>query len=145
MDWRAMLVMATDCISQSLPTNFITTQSAFMMMKGVASMDSTIDARIGLNSDGGTNWFSPARVSSTNPNSPACARYRPVRTAVPRPAPIQRASAAMTASLNSTGSVTRISTRGQRSSTSRQSSIMPMVMKNRPNNTSWNGRMSVST
>jgi hypothetical protein len=60
-------------------------------------------------------------------------------------APKTRASAVIMTSLNSTGSVTSSSTMGQRSSTRRQSRIMPMVMKNSPSSTSWKGRMSVST
>ena len=59
--------------------------------------------------------------------------------------PAARASTVTRPSLNSTGSVVSSSTSTQRSATSRQSSSMPMLMKNRPSSTSWNGRMSVST
>ncbi len=145
MDLRAIVVICSDCCSHSLETSFITMRLLYMMMKGVANIDSTMLARMGLSSDGGMRLLPCASVSNTKPNSPACARYRPVRSDTPVVAPRPRASAVIMTSLNSTGTVSSSSTSGQRSSTSRQSSSMPMLMKNRPSSTSWKGRMSVST
>ena len=71
---RAMLVICSDCCIQSLATSFRTMALLYMMMKGVASIDSTIDASTGLASHGGNRLRSCASVSSTKPNSPACAR-----------------------------------------------------------------------
>ena len=116
-----------------------------MMMKGVASIDSTMLASTGLTHSGATRPRAAPSVSSTKPNSPACARYRPVRSATPGWAPNSRASAATSANFASTGTLVSSSTRNHCSSTGRQSSFMPMVMKNRPSSTSWKGRMSVST
>ena len=108
-------------------------------------MDSTIDARIGFMSAGGTRFCPCASDNSTKPNSPACARYSPVRNDTPAVAPSPRVSNVIRPNLSSSGTTSKPSTRPQRSSTMCQSSIMPMVIKNRPSNTSWNGRMSVST
>ena len=47
--------------------------------------------------------------------------------------------------LKSTGPIVMASTSSQFARTASASSFMPMVMKNRPSSTSWNGRMSVST
>ncbi len=71
---RAIVVICSDCCIQSLATSFRTMRLLYMMMKGVASIDSTIDASTGLASQGGSSCCSCASVSSTKPNSPACAR-----------------------------------------------------------------------
>ena len=83
----AIVVIATDCISQSLADSRITMRLLYMMMNGVASIDSTMLASTGLCSVAGSSCCSVASVSSTKPNSPACARYRPVRSATPGAAP----------------------------------------------------------
>jgi hypothetical protein len=90
-----MVVICSDCCSQSPATSFMTMRLLYMMMNGVASIDSTMLARMGLSSAGGTSAFFWASVSSTKPNSPACARYRPVRIEIPQvlhpvPAPAAR-------------------------------------------------------
>ena len=99
-------------------------------------MDSTMLARMGLSSAGGTSEFACANVSRTKPNSPACARYRPVRSDTPEPAPSILDSAVTSAALNNVGTANSSNTIGQRSRTSRQSSNIPMLMKKRPSNTS---------
>ena len=81
---RAMVVICSDCCIQSLATSFITMRLLYMMRKGVASIDSTMAARIGFISAGCTSPFSWVSDSSTKPNSPACARKQP-RSAAPRP------------------------------------------------------------
>jgi hypothetical protein len=48
MDLRAMVVICTDCCSQSLATSFITMRLLYMMMNGVASIDSTMAASTGF-------------------------------------------------------------------------------------------------
>ncbi|MNT49764.1 hypothetical protein D3C72_1866370 [compost metagenome] len=48
MDWRAMWVICSDCSSHSLATRRNTMRLLYMMMKGVASMDSTMEASTGL-------------------------------------------------------------------------------------------------
>ena len=53
----------------------------------LASMVLSMLASTGLSSCGGTTPLCEPRVSSTKPNSPACARYRPVRSATPWLAP----------------------------------------------------------
>ena len=136
MDLRAIEVICKDCCSHSLDTSFITMVLLYKMMKGVASIDSTMLARMGFNKLGGTKLFSLARLSSTKPNSPACARYRPHRNDVPAAAPNTRARAVIITSLKITGSVASSSTSGQRSSTICQSSSMPILMKNSPSSTS---------
>ena len=145
MDFFAMLVSCTDCSSQSLDDSRMTMRSLYMNRKGVASIDSTMLARIGLSHCGATRPLMAPSASSTKPNSPACARYSPVRSATPGAAPNRRVSPATRMNLASTGSVVSSSTRNQLSSTGRQSSFMPTVMKNSPSSTSWKGRMSVST
>jgi hypothetical protein len=52
----------------------MTMRLLYMMMNGVASIDNTMLARIGFSSEGGTSELRWANVSSTKPNSPACAR-----------------------------------------------------------------------
>ncbi len=131
-----MVVICSDCCSQSLATSFITMRLLYMMRNGVASIDSTMAAKMGFMSAGCTSPFSSVSDSSTKPNSPACARYRPVRKATPVVAPMLRASARMSTSLSSSGTVISTSTSAQRSTRMCQSSIMPMVMKNRPSSTS---------
>ena len=136
MDLRAIVVICNDCCSHSLLTTFMTMALLCMMMKGVAIMDKTILASTGLSRAGGIKWFWVPSVSKTKPNSPACAKYKPVRKAMPCGAPVHLAKAVTNNSLNSTGSVVKSNTKGQRSTKMCQSSIMPMVMKKRPNNTS---------
>ena len=145
IDLRAMVEICSDCCSHSLATTFMTRVLACMMMKGVASIDSTMLANTGLSKAGGIRLFCAPSVSKTKPNSPAWAKYKPVRSATPWVAPVNLASMVIRASLKSTGKVVRIRTKGQRSTTMCQSSSMPMVMKNKPNKTSWKGRMSSST
>ena len=140
-----MLVSCTDCSSQSVDDRRMTMRLLYMMRKGAISIDSTMLASTGLSHCGATRLLSAPRASSTKPNSPACARYSPVRKATPGVAPKMRVKAATSTNLAKTGSVVNSSTRSQWSSTARQSSFMPTVMKNRPSNTSWKGRMSVST
>ena len=142
---RAMVVICSDCCIQSLATSFITMRLLYMMRKGVASIDSTMAARIGFISAGCTSPFSWVSDSSTKPNSPACARNSPERSATPVVAPISRASTRMMTALTSSGTASSASTSAQRSTRMCQSSIMPMVMKNSPSSTSWKGRMSVPT
>ncbi|MDT4861235.1 hypothetical protein FQZ97_958330 [compost metagenome] len=57
IDLRAMLVICTDCISQSLPTTRVTMLLAYRMANGVSNIESTMAARMGLNSCGGTRLF----------------------------------------------------------------------------------------
>ena len=102
-------------------------------------------ARMGLSSAGCTSPWVCVSVSSTKPNSPACARYSPVRSDVPVVAPVPRASARMMPALSNMGSTSSASTSAQCSMRMCQSSNMPTVMKNSPSSTSWNGRMSVPT
>ncbi len=71
---RAMVVICSDCCSQSPATSFITIGLLYWIRKGVASMDSTIAASTGFMSAGSTRPCSCVRESSTKPNSPACAR-----------------------------------------------------------------------
>ena len=71
---RAMFVICSDCCSQSLATSLRTILLLYMMMNGVASIDSTIDASTGFTSQVGSRLRSCASVSSTKPNSPAWAR-----------------------------------------------------------------------
>ena len=74
-------------------------------MNGVASIDSTMLASTGALQRRRQQMVARcARPSSTKPNSPACARYRPVRSATPGAAPKARASTATSANLKSTGS-----------------------------------------
>src|SRR3546814_2497188 len=65
------------------------------------SLHDALPIWMGLSSAGGTSWFWLVRVSSTKPNSPACARYRPVRSDTPVDAPRMRASTVTSPSLNS--------------------------------------------
>ncbi len=142
---RAICVICSDCCSQSLATSLRTIASLYITMKGVASIDKIIAASTGLASHSGSSERPCASASSTKPNSPACARYRPVRSDTPVVAPSRRASSVTSASLNSSGSTSSSATSPQWSTTTCQSNDMPMVMKNRPSSTSWKARMSVST
>ena len=103
---------------------------------GVATIDSTMAARMGFISAGSTRPWLRVSASSTKPNSPACARYSPVRSATPVLVPVPRASSKMTPVFNSMGTSTKSSTSAQRSMRMCQSSIMPTVMKNSPSSTS---------
>ncbi len=71
---RAIVVICSDCCSQSLATSLRTMRLLYMMMKGVASIDSTIEASTGFASHAGSRSWPWASASSTKPNSPACAR-----------------------------------------------------------------------
>ena len=82
----------------------------YMMRKGAISIDSTMLASTGLTHCGATRLFSAPSASSTKPNSPACARYSPVRSATPGVAPKARVSAATSTNLATTGSVVSTST-----------------------------------
>ena len=136
IDLRAIVVICSDCCNHSLATTLSTMRSLCMMMKGVANIDSTMLASTGLSKSGGMMLLCAPSVSNTKPNSPACARYKPVRSDTPLGAPVSLARAVTKTSLNKTGKVVSTNTKGQRSTTMCQSSIMPMVMKNRPSNTS---------
>ncbi len=74
IDFLAMLVSATDCISQSVLDRRITMRLLYMIRKGVASIDSTMLASTGLTHSGAISLLSRPSVSSTKPNSPAWAR-----------------------------------------------------------------------
>ena len=87
MERFAIVVIATDCISQSVALRRITMRLLYITMNGVASIDSTMLASTGLCRLSGSRPPSVASASSTNPNSPACARYSPVRSATPGAAP----------------------------------------------------------
>ena len=93
-------------------------------------------ASTGLIHSGAMSECCAPSVSNTNPNSPACARNKPVRRDTPGVAPRARASTVTSSALASTGSRVSNSTSPQRSHTDHQSSFMPMVMKNKPSNTS---------
>jgi hypothetical protein len=112
-----MLVICTDCISQSLATSFMTMRLLYMMMNGVASIDSTMLARIGLIHSGGTRPLSAperqqheAELTGLRQVQPGAQRHPGLRAKQP-------ASAATSTSLNSTGSVVSSSTSGHWSST----------------------------
>ena len=96
-----MVVSCTDCSSQSVDDRRMTMRLLYMMRKGAISIDSTMLARIGLTHCGATRLFSAPSASSTKPNSPACARYSPVRSATPGVAPKTRVSAATSTNLAS--------------------------------------------
>ena len=136
IDFLAIVVSCTDCSSQSLAASRMTMRLLYITISGVSSIDSTIAASTGLRRLAGSSPFCPASASSTKPNSPACARYRPVRKATPGAAPNRRASAVTRPSLNSTGPTSSASTSSHCSATARSSSFMPTVMKNRPSSTS---------
>ena len=93
-------------------------------------------ASTGLTQRGSISCCSAPSVSNTKPNSPACARYSPVRSATPGAAPKSRASVDTSTNLASTGAIVSSSTSAHWSNTGRQSSFMPMVMKNKPSSTS---------
>ena len=56
----AIVVIATDCISQSLADRRITMRLLYMTISGVASIDSTMLASTGLCSGGGSSCCSVA-------------------------------------------------------------------------------------
>ena len=141
----AILVSASDCIIQSLLASFMTIWSDLAMISGATSIDSTIDASTTWVMNGSISLLPLARLSSTKPNSPACASARPVRIDTPSLEPNSLASAAIRANFTSTGPIRRISTSHQLSITMRTLSSMPTVMKNSPSSTSRNGLMSSST
>ena len=70
----AIVVIATDCSSQSLDDRRMTIRLLYMKMIGVSSIESTMLASTGLCSDAGRSLRSVASASRTKPNSPACAR-----------------------------------------------------------------------
>ena len=131
-----MVVVCSDWCSQSLATSFMTIWLLYMIKNGVASIDSTIAAKIGFISAGRTKPLSCVSESSTKPNSPACARYKPVRIATPVVAPISRASSKIMLVLSTSGTNSKLITSAHCSSKMCQSSIMPMVIKNSPSSTS---------
>ena len=137
MDLRAIVVNCKDCCSHSVETRRITMRLLNITIKGVTTMDNTIAASIGFSSTGGMRALSPANASNTKPNSPACPRYRPVRRATPIGAPRPRESAVINPTLSNGGMRTSTSTKPQFCKTRRQSNNMPMLIKNRPNSTSW--------
>ena len=70
----AIVVIATDCSSQSLADRRMTIRLLCMKMIGVSSIESTMLASTGPCSDAGRSLCSVARARRTKPNSPACAR-----------------------------------------------------------------------
>ena len=82
-------------------------------MKGAANIDNTMLANTGFSKCGGTKLCCAPKVSNTKPNSPACARYRPVRKDTPMLLPVAWAIVVTSPSLNSTGKVVSSSTKGQ--------------------------------
>src|SRR5450830_1818052 len=56
IDLRAMVVICSDCCSHSLATSFLSIRLLYMIRKGVASIDSTMAARIGLVSTGDSSF-----------------------------------------------------------------------------------------
>ncbi len=140
-----MRVMFSDCSSHSLAAKRIAIASLYWIRNGATSIDSSIDARITCVSTGSTRPSPSIWFSSTKPNSPACASPRPVRIATPGREPNSRASPAISTNLNSTGTISSVSTSHRLSITTRTLSSMPMVTKNSPSSTSRNGLMSSST
>ena len=120
-------------------------RSAFITKKGVAIIDNTMDAKMGLIHAAGMSAFCRPSVNNTKPNSPACAKYSAVRRLTPAGAPVRRASTNTKPALRNKGTSDSSSTHAQLSISTSQSSFMPMVMKNRPSSTSWKGRISAST
>ena len=108
-------------------------------------MESTIAASTGCATGGASSPVPVAIASSTKPNSPACARSRPVRSAPPVSLPNARASSVMSSALTTITAASTASTQYHPATTSRGSSSMPMVTKNSPSSTSRNGLMSSST
>ena len=79
----AMLVSCKACSIQSLLDRRITMRLLANTISGVANIDSTMLAKMGLTQAGETRPLSAPKVSSTKPNSPAPAKYKPVRMAAP--------------------------------------------------------------
>ncbi len=140
-----MRVICSDCCIHSVDDSRITIRSAFWIRNGAASIDSSIDARIACSSVVSTRCRSRIRFSSTKPNSPACARPRPVRIATPGAAPNRRARPVMMAAFRPTWPTKKPITRNGWVQITRGSSSIPVVTKNRPSSTSRNGLMSSST
>ena len=136
IDLVASWVICNDCMSHSLETSLSTMRLLYIKIKGVANIDNTMLAKIGCSKWAGTSAFSWARVSNTKPNSPACAKYKPVRTATPDVAPNRRAKDATMTALNSSGTTNSNKTKGHCAMIMRQSSIMPMLIKKIPKSTS---------
>jgi hypothetical protein len=116
-----------------------------MTKNGVAIIDNTIDAKMGLIHAAGMSAFCKPSESNTKPNSPAWAKYNAVRRLTPAGAPVMRASTNTNAALRNKGTRDSSSTQPQLSINTSQSNFMPMVMKNKPSSTSWKGRISAST
>ena len=92
MDLRAMVVICSDCCSQSLATSFITIQLLYWIRKGVASIDSTMAARMGFISAG---RIRPALLRERQQHKAELARLRqeqPGAQRHPGGGPMQRAS-----------------------------------------------------
>ena len=56
MDFRAIVVIATDCINQSVALKRITMRLLYRIKSGVASMLSTMLASTGLSHCGSISW-----------------------------------------------------------------------------------------
>jgi hypothetical protein len=106
----AIAVSCTDCSIQSVDDSRITMRPLHITISGVTSIDSTIAAHTGFIHSPTSRWLLTPSASSTKPNSPACARYSPVRIAPPGVARKARASSATSTALASTGSVVNKST-----------------------------------
>ena len=141
----AIFVICNDCIIHSFATKRRAMRSALMMRNGAHNIESSMPASTACESDGSSRFLSITRLSSTKPNSPACASPRPVRMAVPGGLPNRRARPAISVNLTSSGPTKNSSTNSGCFTTMTGSSSMPVVMKNRPSNTSRNGLMSSST
>ena len=111
---RAMVVICSDCCIQSLATSFITMRLLYMMRKGVASIDSTMAARMGF-----ISAAAPARFPRERQQHKAkLARLRQEQPRAQRHArgrPISRASTRMMTALTSSGTASSASTSAQRS------------------------------
>ena len=66
---------------------------------GAASMEISMAASTFCITSAGNKFTPPAKVSRTNPNSPACANPKPLRIAVPQSLANQRAKSATTTAL----------------------------------------------
>jgi hypothetical protein len=145
MDLRAMVVICSDCCSHSLATSL---QHDAVAVQDDEGRGQHRQHHAGQDRVGSQRRhqaaFLLASVSSTKPNSPACARYRPVRSDTPVVAP-RRA--------RQQRDQRQLEQHRQHQQQHQQPALehrppvehMPMLMKNRPSSTSWKGRMSVST
>ena len=144
IDWTAMLCNCIARFIHSDATHRRTSQSLRSTTKGASSMDSTIAASTGCIRSGCIRSVPYACASNTKPNSPAEPSARPTRIATPVSAPKIRARPKIRTVFAAT-SVTSSTATHAFSTTTRQSSTMPIVTKKSPSSTSRNGLMSSST